>query len=389
MRAILPLALLATMASLVVLVVFWRFSNITYFDVDAIESAEVAVGTAPRREREYKIGISGDTSRLYLDDGFILLQKAIFQGLSEKLSTTDWLAPDITGKPYFIKRSPIVSVFRDIYFDTDEFNLCQKNMAYRLRHRFVSPHQLHSHETRPMDPDYFPYRGEIQAKVDRMELADGYSISSEARLEFRDASSPFSSLNPAPPAPWHPRDYYPVVQSGLYQGKPAIPGSVLATALKKAGIDNPIHLRPSTAVISTRLRMHFNMITEFGSGPNPDQAFIITLDRFDVVDGREYSAFLSRGWYEGEDISRPAILMTRFETEIEFERNVSTKLDSAIKNGNAGELVALRNAFLGDQTILREAILGILESVGFSGKALQESKYRQACNAFSSSKPFH
>ncbi len=372
-------ALIVLMAGAVLFALHWKESKKIYFATDAFDGMARAVGTPPRAEREFKIGITGDTSRFLLDDEFISLQRAIHQGLENALVSTNWSAPNLTGQPYFVERDPMMAVFRDLYFDTDDFSLCRNGDIYRLRHRFITPKQLAMHETRPTERDYFPYRGEIQAKTGRVEMADGFSVSNESRLEFRLGSSGFSPANPPPPRPWYPKDYLSVVQSGLFKGLPTYPGSALAASIKESGYRGAVHLRPSAALISTRLRMHLNMVTEFGSGPNPNQAFIITIDRFDLSNGLEYLAFLKRGWYEGNNAARPPVWGTKFEIEIEFERNVSTKLDSAIEAGGSSRLAAIRSAFLADQIKIRGIILDILHEMGLSGRAVSKSKYRQAC----------
>ena len=67
-------------------------------------------------------------------------------------------------------------------------------------------------------------------------------------------------------------------------------------------------MSPKLGLLTKRNRMHFNCKNPFGSGPNPEQLFIITLDRV---------------YCEHGCIDRKNLL----EIEIERERNTSTILD--------------------------------------------------------------
>ena len=115
-------------------------------------------------------------------------------------------------------------VARDFYLDTKD-NIAYKNaISYRLRYRLDSTGQLHNHETAPYNILNFPYRCEMQAKVDRKELESGFSTVKEARLEFRIESPPFSIESPPPPPPWGHKEYLQYMQTGYFKDMASTPG---------------------------------------------------------------------------------------------------------------------------------------------------------------------
>ena len=357
-------------------------SKAVFFDISQLTKPGTIVASPPRVEREFKISILADGPGLYFDEGLEALKNGIYQALTASLSSGVWQATALAGKPYFMKKDPNVLVFRDIYYDTDDKINCQKSLAYRLRHRFKSTKQLHQHEIMPTGQNNFPHRGEIQAKVDRVDEPSGFSHVKESRLEFRVESEPFSEARPPPPAPWHPKDFTETVKSGLYLGEVTSPGNLLAKVYKRLGRPNKQDIKPSLVLVASRIRMHLNMKTEYGSGPNPDQAFIITIDRTDQFDGTEYVNYLNRAWYEGAEAVRPFVINSFSEIEIEFERNISTLLDKNIQdNVENVRAVKLREAFLADQKMIKKIIVYHLNSRGLEARGLPKSKYRQACEA--------
>ena len=339
-----------------------------------------AVGTPPRLEREFKFGVVIHDNRYLLDDGVKQLQQEIYDTLQRKLVSPLWKVPKLSGSPYFIRSNPMVFVARDIAMDTEDGLAFKQSVVYRFRHRFKSTKQLHRHETQPMNPAYFPYRGEIQSKIGRVREGHGFVHSSEARLEFRDASSPFSKSNPPPPAPWYPKDYLASVRSGHFNNFVTWPAKALAQYLLDRGSSGDVYWNVDLVLISTRMRSHLNMKTPYGSGPNPDQAFILSVDRTDVCDGREYMAFLKRAWYDGKGVARPKILSTFLRVESEFERNVSTKLDEVIDSQGGAFEKSLKKAFLDDQKLIKVFIVKRLEALGIA--TIEVDKFRKYQEAY-------
>jgi|APSaa5957512535_1039671.scaffolds.fasta_scaffold16491_2 hypothetical protein len=344
------------------------------FNVDSLRNSP-SIGTPLRAEREFKITISPD-KRFFTNQGLIEIQNAVFAGLRDGLIYSEWQAPKIAGNPYFIERDPINVITRDIYFDTADSIAFNHAISYRLRHRFKSENQLLQHEIKPKNSIYYPYRGEIQGKVGREELGNGYSRVNEARLEFRLESPPFSLKRPPPPAPWLPRDFVSVLKSGLYEGKTSSPGQAVAAYLADQGLSGSLQWLPAIALFSKRLRMHLNLKTAYGSGPNPTQAFIVTIDRSDVLGGSAYQEYLSSAWYLGADAPRPPILGTFLEVEIEFERNVSSRLDAKITLGGDPLAKPLRQALLADQLKIKSVILTAINRLRLKADDGKKSKYQ-------------
>ena len=128
-----------------------------------------------------------------------------------------------------------------------------------------------------------------------------------------------------------------------------------------------------------------NVNTPWGSGPNPDNAFIISMD-FSEVLGPEYLDYLLREKYRAQSI-RPTARGNTYEMEIEFERNVSTVLDKKIEelkdSDDKDELLRLlrvRKAFLADQDYLEKIIRNYFSSAGINIIPLHKSKFNSACD---------
>ena len=370
--AILVLAL----ASAVVVVALFLEDPAPVFRIDELASA-TPHGTPARFEREFKLHLDVPSGPEYLiEKGLESLGDTVFQALQDDLGSPEWQAPRVIGEPYRIDRDPMRMVTRDFYLDTNDSVALDHASALRLRYRFKSVVQLHNHEAAPSENRYFPYRCEVQAKTDRQELGSGFSTVSEARLEFRVESLPFSPENPPPPAPWPPDDFLPIAQSGRYQEMVTTPGQLLASYLQDRGLSGDLRFNVALVLISARVRMHLDITTPYGSGPNPDQAFIISIDRVDVFDGEQYQEPPERALYE--QTPRPPTLGTLHEVEIEFERNVSTRIDEIIQKGDDPEAERVRNAFLDDQQRIRLVVARALADAGFRVTDADRSKYQQA-----------
>ncbi len=283
-----------------------------------------AEGTPPRLEREFKYSVqSGDFD----------LKKAV-------RDSDLWQAPGIVGSSYYLDEEVEEFVYLDIYFDTEDKLNYKNAVSYRLRQRFK-------------DMESEPYRMEFQAKVDRQELGDGFSTVYESRFEFRDESEPFSSLNPAPRAPWDLDEFISYFQAGKYKQYYTWPAkSVVDYLIPEYTDETHLVFEPELRILTKRQRQHLNMVTPWGSGPNPDQAFIISFDTSYV--------------YDGDDLVGEFM-----EVEVEFERNVSEKLDNDILAGE--DLGVIRDAFLEDQKTIMSVIAERIEVVPAS-----KSKYLQA-----------
>ena len=197
-------------------------------------------------------------------------------------------------------------------------------------------------------------------------------------MEFRLQSAPFSMSRPPPPAPWLPRDFIPVAQSGRFGSKVTAPAQALGRFLTEKGVTRDLYWLPELVLLSTRMRLHLDNKTQYGSGPNPDQAFIVSIDRVDVCEGAGYLRFLESGWYERRGRARPQIMATFFEMEIEFERNVSTRLDQAAKAGVDSSAQTLLSAFLEDQKFIKGILVNQFMELGLNLEGAIGSKYQHA-----------
>ena len=343
-----------------------------------------ASGTAARLEREYKLGLAAPeakfTQPIVIAQG---LKEAIDRALENKGS---WQISSELENFYYSTFSERGFLFRDIYFDTED-NLNRKyDISYRLRHRWKTYKDYRDHESKQFDQRFFPIRCEIQVKTDRRELGNGYSNVYETRFEFRDASPPFSDVNPAPSAPWDFEKYMQYAATGRFAGYVITPVKEYANYILSKKPDlRRVWLKPKLVILTRRFRIHLNVNTPWGSGPNPDNAFIISMD-FSEVLGPEYLDYLLREKYRAQSI-RPTARGNTYEMEIEFERNVSTVLDKKIEelkdSDDKDELLRLlrvRKAFLADQDYLEKIIRNYFSSAGINIIPLHKSKFNSACD---------
>ncbi|MFP4579883.1 MAG: hypothetical protein ACLFQ6_04060 [Candidatus Sumerlaeia bacterium] len=370
------------------------------FPIERLAESE-AHGTPPRVEREFKFGMdiskarksekssAGDSGTeavslaelpdqafFMTDAGLAELQEYVYRALQNRIADPAWQAPGVLDNPYYIARDPMTFVARDVYADTQNNDFERLAISYRLRHRFRSLNQMDNHEKRPTQGHHFPYRCEIQSKTEREELGDGWSRVSEARFEFRVESAPFSPQNPPPPPPWHVKDYFPVMQKGVWQDMVILPGKELAAFLKEKKVEGPVTIVPRIMLVTSRMRMHLDIKSPYGSGPNPEQAFIISIDRSDVFDGEAYLDYLRANWYERS--VRPPVQATFFEVEIEFERNVSTVLDRLVAEKGTPELRRTLKAFHHDLQMIRDIAIEALEARGVQCDPRGRNKYLQS-----------
>jgi hypothetical protein len=347
-----------------------------------------AFGTASRSEREYKYTILADISS---DDDLQEYAMHINKALSEALDKKDfWQAPNHTASNYRIDLEPKPFLYRDIYFDTIEGLLYREQISYRLRNRFKSLKAYGLYVKNQHLPQYWPYRLEFQAKTNRKELGEGFSTSDEARFEFRKESSPFSDIKRPPMPPWDMEEFLPYFLTGKYKGMATLPAQAVMQALEKwhAG-EVDLTFEPRAVVLTERSRQHFNIKSEWGSGPNPEQAYIISLDKSITYDGKPYMAFLEARKLGDKDFDKPVEVGNLLEIELEFERNVSAVLDQKIKDldqvvnrdqtqeAEYQKLVAARGAFLADQKNIIKVIKDYFAKLNIEVVAANKSKYVQ------------
>ena len=350
------------------------------FSIEGLQSRS-PLGTPPRAEREFKLTLEVPPDITNLNNDWLReSQSSVSNALMEDLAVRGWAAPELTGNAYEVDAESTQIVMRDFYIDSPDDILLDNAIALRLRYRFDNIDGLDGHEAAPTVRRHFPFRAEVQAKVDREEQGNGFSVSNESRLEFRVEASPFSEGRLPPPAPWPLDDVLPIALSGLFEDSPTTPGALLARALEETGLSGLIDLNVTLVAVSTRTRLHMNMVTEYGSGPNPEQAFILSLDRTDVYDGPRYMEYLEVARLG--NIPRPRPVGTFYEMEIEFERNVSTRLDNVIASGGSDSDSRLRDAFIEDQQRIREVVGYVFAAMDIRTSGGSLSKYQRASDLF-------
>jgi hypothetical protein len=375
-RAIGVVAAVLVLALAAILLYASPDSSDVKFSIDGLQSRS-PLGTPPRAEREFKLTMEVPADRTDLNNDWLReAQSSVSRALIEDLALRVWAAPGLTGNPYEVDAESTQIVMRDFYIDSQNDDLLDNAIAMRLRYRFDNADGLDGHEAAPTVRRHFPFRAEVQAKVDRDELGDGFSVSNESRLEFRVEASPFSDGGLPPPAPWPLDDVLPIALSGLFEDLPTTPGALLARALDETGLSGQIDLKVTLVAVSSRTRLHMNMVTEYGSGPNPEQAFILSLDRTDVYDGPGYMEYLEIARLG--NIPRPRPVGTFYEMEIEFERNVSTMLDEVIAGGGSASASLLRDAFIEDQQRVREVVGDVFAAMDIRTSGGNRSKYQRA-----------
>lgn len=331
------------------------------------------VGTAPRLEREFKFALTNQDPSAANPD-LATLAKSLGDSLERATQDeTKWLAPRYgLESKYRFSVSTEENTYRDVYFDTPENLNYKHDISYRLRHRFSSVSDHNSHMRLPHTPRFWPYRVEFQAKSGRVSTAPGLSSIEEARLEFRQQSKPFNTAEtPPPPPPWSLAEYIPWMSSGTFKGMIGTPAlQVLKTLSPLYPGREEFAFEPRVVVLSQRARAHLLLKTRWGSGPNPDQAFILTIDSANVYPVDEYLGFVKSAPYQNKKSKLKAI-GNILEVEIEFERNVSEGVDSLNEE-------TITEAFLHDQQQLVDVLREAMGPFDIKIKPMSRSKYLQA-----------
>lgn len=349
-----------------------------------IATGDTQQETGARAEREYKLSLVGEVlETMPLDAVAQALHEALSRAVLEKerwsapLLTNTWYYPDAKAKPF---------LFRDVYFDTKDRLNYQFGVSYRYRNRFKDRKDYGYHLKKPNWSEYWPYRLEFQAKVDREEMDDGFSITNESRFEFRTASEPFSETNVPPGPPWEEDIFIPYFLDGKYRGIATYPAKAVLEYLGNNGVNTEtLEFEPASVLVTDRHRQHLNLKTDWGSGPNPEQSFIISLDHSEVYQPAPYLDYLRRKRLGYKKLPRPEPVGRLIEIELEFERNVSAVLDreirKAIKSGDKAteqRLVKVRDAFLADLDAIKDALLDHFALLGIQVVPADKSKYLQS-----------
>ena len=333
-------------------------------------------GSPPRLEREYTFDFLD--SNLDSQDPNDLAEE-VLDSIKKNLDNGSWAVPKIIESDYFTDDIVKEYFYRDIYFDTPDNLSYNSNTLYRLRNRFkgIKAHEKHLKDQD--NPDYWPYRIEFQAKTDVREEDDGFSSVKEARFEFREESKPFGPTNLPPERPWNLNEFIGYLQSGQFKQYHTWPAKALVEYLiPEHTKDDKLFYEPRVFVMTERFRSHLNIKSKWGSGPNPTQAYIITLDRSEIYP----PSYLN--YLEGNG-KKPKSLGVMVEVETEYERNVSSELDKqmleAMESGNSSELAYLnlvREAFFQDQKNIMKTMIDYFAKKGIEITPNKKTKYKKA-----------
>ena len=344
-----------------------------------------AHGTPPRIEREFKFSLGGAG---LLDKSLDDLSEGILKALEEKVDQRNyWNVYKHLDQNYYTDSLTKDFVFRDIYFDTLDALNFKHSISYRLRNRYKSLKGYKYHLKKPYWAAQWPYRLEFQAKLNRKELGNGFSTVEESRFEFRKESEPFSEKYLPPPPPWNLNEYIPYFQAGNYKGLNTFPGQEIYKYLKaKQPKQQKFKFEPSLVLLTERFRQHLNIKTPWGSGPNPEQSYIISLDRSEVYPAKKYLEYLEARNQDIKQVDKPESRGNLLEIEVEFERNISDKLDQEIEKVGQDKnqllelkrLEKVREAFLADQQKIMEAISEYFARENITVSPAKASKYSQA-----------
>lgn len=295
------------------------------------ESRLELAGTKGRLEQEYKASFSTTEN---IDQITKLIQTELFNLIINK----NLEVPKKLDNQYFLSGKLSPYIFVDYYLDDKKMSLLHNDAIYRLRYRWKEEQDylLFSDKYKA---EYYPIRAEVQAKTKIKISKNDLASSLETRFEFRDGSHPFIGDQKAPSAPWALSDYLNISQNGRYKNFNLRPYRVIMDEYK------PSHLVPRYIIKTARRRFHLNIKNKWGSGPNPHQAFIITVDHF------SYKPFLSI-----IDGFKNNFKKEFFEIEVEFERNTSTKLLEDTRPYVKSVISAFRN----DQAVMFKTLKDIL-----------------------------
>jgi len=264
-------------------------------------------GTKPRYEFEHKFAVE-------LHNGLSIdiqhLGKVLTATLQNLVTSRSLRFDQQVFASYHVSPEFESFVFKDIYLDTPDFAIYKADSAYRLRYRWVRQEKYYRHRLFPFLEVFYPDRCEIQFKGGYKRHKKNATIGvMETRFEFRHESPPFLHQKNAPPAPWLESEFLPVAQSGMYLDYPILPMKelikMLPSSMKK------IHVQPVVNILTERYRTHLNVRNPWGTGPNPEHAFIVAIDV----------------------ASASGVNTTKFDTkrvmeiEIEIDRNISTEVD--------------------------------------------------------------
>lgn len=360
-----------------VFAVLWGWSerqSKSSFDINELSVFSLGLGTQARKEREYKIGVVS-SSQATSDSP----QTVVYRLLSLIATTNQELSAEKLLKRKYSLSKAKTFIFRDIYFDTYDNKLNKHNAIYRLRYRWKQRNSFYKYIRGENIRDNKPVRVEVQAKLDRRKIAPGYSEALETRFELDGNKPPLSQLASS----WHTNQLLSAMvllaKTGRFADGFISPLVDVARQLQSVGHENKrVYLRSKKVIVSERTRYHLSMKTPWGSGNNPDHAFIVTIDKY-------WDFPVDKNIMRETQIAKQLLINinrrdnAKTEIEIEFERNTSTELDLQIDKTlnieKKARLIKVRNTFLADQKYIFSELQKNLLKSGFQAQPVDASKY--------------
>ena len=242
--------------------------------VDSIEddhnAMANAIGTPEREEVEVKLALKQAASHAQDLSAQI---KRIVEAMAGDLSFGS-----AAGCLVKVDKNIQSFAFVDEYFDTDHRDLLHHNASYRIRKRWQKYQHYLRHKLYFWSRLFPPTRLEIQAKTGYRILSDHQVSVMESRLEFRPQSPPFNEGWELPDITTiSDTELHGIMTRGTFAHYPTRPYASLLKDpnLQKANLKTLSH---RITLLSKRNRFHLRCAHPLGSGPNPDQIFIVTLD---------------------------------------------------------------------------------------------------------------
>ena len=262
------------------------------------QSPKQIAGTIARTETEFKFAVY-----IPKDHRVGTLVSNINRSLNLLTQTDKMKFARFMKKPYSIQADFKDFVFDDRYLDTQNLELAKSGISYRVRRRFHSTLDLLKNSFLGSTIYTRPVRQEIQLKKDYQKIQNNLTSVQESRFEFRLESPPFLDGEPLP-NPLQVDSLLKFARQGYFRHFYLQPSIDLQKTLSLPKGKMP-NLTKSTRIMTLRKRNHLSLPHPWGSGPNPEQIFIISVDWIHLANSKKYD-FL--------------------EVEIEFERNTSDTL---------------------------------------------------------------
>ncbi len=368
------LFLLVLLNLLLVGFIRWDFVNSRGLNPKALIKTAQVFGGSPRSEREYKLSIQGDGANL---SRLKSVEQAIGTALVDLIKSGQLSSGQLfKGVDFTLTGGGAPMVFRDIYFDTEDQTNAKNDLILRARHRWSSLETFDSFLRGSRETQHLPHRFEIQTKTDKNRLSDGLSQVTEVRVDLSTEPQLLPGDLATIRSPWPIHQYLSLLKTGTQNGWALSTHIAYSRALARhQDLDSVLYLKPSVVVYTLRSRFHLNLKTPWGSGPNPEQAYVISIDLFWAKPFEDIEASSSR-------ISRFSELMLKFsdaalEVEIEFERNVSEKLELAVKTGDA-TAIAAETTFHSDLNLIARHLKDQLSKAQIPVVYFNLGKYAQA-----------